>query len=177
MELKWPKYKSSLLLERPEGGLDNAVPSTQHVSEGEEENSSELRNTFPNYIRSGGRNHPMSKARPVPADADPMGISDEDLGTEDDRLVYFSDRTAWEIGHLFPTSTFTEHGIVTCPERPGADGSSTLYQLLPEDIFHGLQQPASPSLFTDQDVMDRSDPSRFPPLVEVQVPQARLAIE
>ena len=45
------------------------------------------------------------------------------------------------------------------------------------EIYRGRKKPQSPELFTDQDVLAHSDPSRIPPRVSIQVPQARKAIE
>ena len=107
-----------------------------------------------------------------------MEISEEDdLETGDDHLVYFWDRNIWKIGHLFPTSTFIEQGIITWHEHPGADMSASTHQFLAQDVFRGRQKPVSHPLFTDQEVLDHIGPSRIPPRVAPQAPPARLAIE
>ena len=43
--------------------------------------------------------------------------------------------------------------------------------------YPALHQDLSKEMYTDQDVIDHFDPSRIPPRVAFQVPQARLAIE
>ena len=106
-----------------------------------------------------------------------MGLIDDDMEDGGDYLAYFSDRIVWKFGDVYPTSTFVEKGIITCPEHTGADSALTLIQLLPGEIFRGRQKPESPALFADQDVMGHFDQSRIPQRVAPRAPQERLEIE
>ena len=152
-----------------------ATPSKPLV-ESEEELTSELEAHMPKRYRIGRPKSSDVDAQRAPSDEDPIEIIDGELGTGEDRLVYFSGRGEWKRGRVFPTSTFIKQGIITFPEHPGDDVALTMCQLLPNDIFHGRQTPESPSLFTDQDDMGHFGTSGIHPRAAFQVPQARRAI-
>ena len=118
-----------------------------------------------------------AEAQPVGEDDDAMEISDGDMGTEDENLVYFSNCEQWSIGHQFPTTTLVENGIIARPIHPGPDVALVLRQLLPSEVFHDRQKPESPMLPTDQDARGHFGPSRIQPRAAFQFPRARRDIE
>ena len=118
------------------------MPSSPHQSAAEEESSTDLMKNSPERYPPTDKAPPSdTRASPVVTD-DPMEISDEgDLEVDDDHLVYFGDRNIWKIGRSFEASTFTEQGIIICPEHPGADVPTVISRLLPRDIYHVRQNP------------------------------------
>ena len=123
------------------------MPPSPPESESEEADTSELGTHLPRQYASGRAQSSDIESRPAVL-RDPMEISDEEMETGDDHLVYFSNRDAWGIGRICPTSTLLGQGIITCPWHHGSNLPNATPQFLPADAFHGRRKPESHLLFT-----------------------------
>ena len=193
---KWPKYKTRLILTQPEEGLGTVVgPGTDGEPSDKEPTETAERRRY--RVR-----HRKSRAQ-SPGDA-PLLKSTHNEGMPGNSLVEKEDAESHELedgaadivsdgeardellatqhalsplhpGHMSPSLTFGNQGVIILPDRPGEEG------LTPDESYAMFCYPAhrthlAPHLYTDQDAIDHFDASLIPPRVSYQVPQARLAI-
>ena len=179
--LKRLKYKARLIPSQPEEGLEG----TPHINTDQESgtgDTSDLENQAQRVrhmvqhprVRNRAGQHPRElsfQEEPIAADTsrgdESEVVSDGEL--QGDFLVEHHGLREQQCGHQFPGTTFGNQGMVICPDHPGEE------MHLPDGTYTMFNFPVNPVIkmpekFTDQDALDRFDPSRLPPRVAFQAP-------
>ena len=179
---KRPKYKTRMILAQPEDGLGRSLdPGTDEAPSGEETSNDGKRNFRLRHRKSRAQS-PSGEPLPAAAEAEMPDNAEEALElaadgeVHDELLAAQHGLSPHRPGRMFPAFTFENQCVIMCPSHPGEAGlaSDETYSTF---CYPTLQQTLAQNLYTDQDVIGHFDPSRIPPRVAYQVPQARLEIE